>query len=186
MIRLPSGSLVFELAGGQDIDIPCSAEAVQFELAGDLDGLVDSELFKNAAVAVLHYFKHELHRTSVSVAEFSAALEKVLHGFGLTYVTAGSAAANHRPLAVETNLATLVFDGLELLFYQRLRDELRRQLQPAPRVIRFHGLRDCVKQLAGAKRWNGRCQGLSDQIVEFLRTSLRAEGLSKPCGLVVT
>ena len=47
-------------------------------------------------------------------------------------------------------------DARELVFFPRLRRELRTQLQNSPRVVRFRGLRGCVKQLAGARRWS-RC-----------------------------
>lgn len=182
MIPLQPDSLVFKLAGGDSI--PCSAEAVSFEIAGDAAGKVDKELLRNAAAAVLHYFKTECNATSISAEEFSRALEKVLHGFGLTYVNAEISSAPQLSIA-ETDLCALSSDGLELLFFPRLREELHRQLQRAPRVVRFRGLRDCVKQLAGSKRWSPRCQTLNDQIVEYLRSAFNAGSASRPCGLVV-
>ncbi|MBI5385667.1 MAG: hypothetical protein HZA90_13395 [Verrucomicrobia bacterium] len=183
MIPLPHDSLVFKLAGGDTI--PCTTDAVNFQIAGDGAGLVDAELLRNAAAAVLHFFHKEHHRTSVSVEEFSSALEKVLHGFGLTFVTAGSPLTIEAPRIAEADLCSLVMEGMELLFFHRLREELRRQLGPAPGIVRFRGLRDCVKHLAGAKRWSPRCQTLSDQIVDYLRGSLSSERVLKPCGLVV-
>ena len=183
MTLLPHDSLVFKLAGGGPI--PCCAGAVNFELIGDGAVLLDDELLRNAAVAVLHYFKNEMGRDSVSPEEFSTALETVLHKLGLIHVKAASVPGIGLPSIAEADLCALVVDRMELLFFQRLREELRRHLQPGPRLVRFYGLRDCVKQLAGAKRWTARCQTLNDQIVEHLRTSLNAEKLSKPCGLVV-
>jgi len=52
-------------------------------------------------------------------------------------------------------------------------------------VLRFRGLRDCVKRLAGAKRWSARCNDLNDQIVEYLRTCLSAEPKGSSCALMV-
>jgi hypothetical protein len=178
-----SDSLVFKLAGNDPI--PCSADSVHFEFVGEAAQVVDAELLRNAAAAVLHFFRTELHRESVPAAEFIAALEKVLHGFGLTHLRAAPDAAAKAPQMTQTDLCTLAGDGIELMFFQRLREELRRNLQPAPRVLHFHGLRPCVKQLAGARRWSPRCQALNDQIVEYLRTSLSAEQINRPCGLVV-
>jgi hypothetical protein len=66
-----------------------------------------------------------------------------------------------------------------------LRDELHQQLRHSPQIIRFRGLRGCVKQLAGARRWSIRCQRLSDQIVDFLRQCLTTESGVQPCALVV-
>ncbi len=183
MIPLPSGSLVFKLAG--DGQIPCTGQPVSFELTGEGASLVSAELVRNAAAAVLDYFRYEMKRSSVSVGEFTVALETVLHGLGLTHLKAAMATGAAGGGVGPTDLSTLVGDGLELLFFQRLRAELRRQLAPAPRLVRFYGLRPCVMRLAGARRWSPRCQALGDQIVDYLRTSLRAEPIPWACGLVV-
>jgi hypothetical protein len=184
MTPLPLHSLEFSLSGNGMI--PCTGEPVSFELSGEAAELVDCELVRNAAAAVLHYFRHELKRASVSPEEFSAALERVLHEFGLTHLEAGSGEKPGQSPLAKADLRTLIGeDALELVFFQRLRLELRRQLAPEPNVVCFHGLRSCVKQLAGAQRWSPRCQTLHDRIVDFLRSSLSAEPLGKPCGLVV-
>src|SRR5437773_1161564 len=73
----------------------------------------------------------------------------------------------------------------ELVFFPRLRDELRKSLQESPGVVRFQGLRSCVKQLVGAHRWSPRCQKLSDQIVAFLRLCWSSEVATAGCALVV-
>jgi hypothetical protein len=75
--------------------------------------------------------------------------------------------------------------GCELLFFPRLRDALRHQLQQEPQSVRFRGLRSCVKQLAGAQRWCARCRTLHEQIVDFLRNCLTAESARKDCSLFV-
>jgi len=41
----------------------------------------DEEFVKEASAAVLHYFKQEQGRDSVTLGEFAEALEKVLQGF---------------------------------------------------------------------------------------------------------
>jgi hypothetical protein len=66
-----------------------------------------------------------------------------------------------------------------------LRGELRAQLRRTPRLVRFRGLRSCVKQLAGARRWGLRCERLEEQIVEYLRGCLGAEPEQAHCALVV-
>ena len=72
-----------------------------------------------------------------------------------------------------------------LLFYPRLRDELRWLLRQSPRVLRFRGLRGCAKQLAGARRWSARCEKTQEQIVEYLRSCLTAEPEQNNCALMV-
>jgi len=180
MTPLPSDCLVFKLIGEELI--PCTGPAVSFELAGEGASLVSEHVFQEAAKAVLHYFRHELRRQSVTVGEFSAALEVVLHSLGMTQFKAAPELVNREK---DTNLLALVEEGMELLFFPRLREELRRQLRPGPEVVRFRGLRGSVLRLTGARRWSPRCQSLKEQIVDFLRTSLQAEPLGRPCGLVI-
>ncbi|MBI3417979.1 MAG: hypothetical protein HY043_22035 [Verrucomicrobia bacterium] len=184
MIQLRSDCLVFETAAGHAI--PCSAELVTIELIGEAAGLLDPEMIRNATAAVLHYFKEELNRQTVSVAEFSQALEQVLRGFGLTISSAGETLEPDNSPALDLRrLARDSGKNFELLFFPRLRDELRQQLKDSPRLVRCQGLRPCVKQLAGAQRWSGRCEFLSDQIVDYLRRCLSADFSTGECSLLV-
>ncbi len=184
MIQLADDYLVFQLNNGESI--PCSAEMVSIELMGESAALFDREFVQHAATAVLHYFKQELGRDSVTVGEFSLALERVLRGFGLSVSMSGSAAII--PGMAEADLNRLAFDsgkGFELVFFPRLREEFQNQLRQSPQILRFRGLRGCVKQLMGARRWSARCQIMQDQIVEFLRTCLCVENPGAKCALVV-
>ena len=184
MIQLADDYLMFELNNGESI--PCSAEQVSIELMGESASLFDREFVQHAATAVLHYFKQELGRNSVTVSEFALALERVLRGFGLSVIDEGS--ATNIPRMAEADLRRLAFDsgkGFELVFFPRLREELQNQLRHSPQMLRFHGLRGCVKHLVGARRWSTRCQIVQDQIVEFLRTCLCVENPGNRCALVV-
>ncbi len=184
MIALSSDFLLFELASGERI--PFSAEMISVELMGDSGSVLEPEFVKHAAASVFHYFKHELGQESVSVTEFAGALEKVLRGLGCTVLAAEPPEVSVEP--VEADLARLANEsggGCELTFFPRLRGALRDQLRTSPGFIRFHGLRSCVKQLAGARRWSPRCESLRDQVVEYLRQCLTAEARHQQCGLVV-
>jgi hypothetical protein len=189
MIQLKSDCLIFNTHDG--VQVPCSAEWVTLELMGEGAELIDEEVVHHAAAAVLHYFKNELLRQSVSVGEFAIALEKVLQGFGLSVYADHPSQQPPEPAprrVLESNLHELASnagEGLELLFFPNLRQELRRQLDQSPHVLRFHGLRSCVKQLAGADRWNGRCQSLHDQIVDYLRSCWATEPARHSCALMV-
>ncbi len=176
MIALSANCLLLQLADGQSV--PFSPEMLSVEFVGNTPTLIDSDFVRNAANAVVYYFRHELQRHTVTISEFTAALAKVLRGFCPELNQGGAAQA--RVLAViESDLGHLMFgDGAEgeLFFFPRLREELRAQLRLEPRELRFRGLRDCVKLLAGARRWTPRCADLRDQVVEFLRNCLTAEG----------
>ncbi len=184
MIALHSDHLIFQLTNGESV--PCSAEMISIEIAGNAGELLDNELLRHAAASVFHYFKCELERQTVTVGEFALALEKVLRGFGLTLY------ADEPPPLPEADLAAdlrhLACDSaasLELFFFPRLRDALRAQLRQSPRVLHFRGLRGCVKKLAGARRWSARCEQMQEQIVGYLRECLTAEPEQKRCALVV-
>jgi hypothetical protein len=184
MITLAADCLLFEMATGETI--PCSADMVSVELEGDTAEQFDSEFVQHATNAVFHYFKHELGRQTVSLGEFAGALERVLGGFAATAQPA--TATNARPHVLEFDLGRLADEsgpGSELFFFPRLRAELQRHLQQAPRVLRFRGLRGCVKQLTGARRWSLRCQSLEGEIVAYLRQCLSAESASEEFALVV-
>lgn len=183
MIALLSDCLLFQLTNGESV--PCSAEMISVELVGN-DGWLDPEVLRHAAASVFHYFKNDLCRESVTVGEFAGALEKVLRNLGFT-IRAG-AMEPRSPETGETDLGLMAResgDSFELFFFPRLRDELRAKLRQAPRVLRFRGLRGCVKRLAGARRWSVRCEKLQDHIVEYLRQCLTAEPESTDCALVV-
>ncbi len=184
MIALASDYLLFELASGETV--PFSADNVSIEVCGDNAALFDSEFVRQAASAVFHYFKYELERQTVSVAEFAGALEKVLTGFAFRTLRVGGRLAG--PAFLESDLRPLAeASGMnsELFFFPRLREELRRQLSHGPRVVRFCGLRGCVKSLAGARRWSSRCRKLEEEIIDYLRECLTAEPKKMELALVV-
>lgn len=172
MISLSQDCLLFELGSGESI--PFSSEMITIELMGDAATPFDPELVQHAAASVFHYFRNDLARESVTVGEFTEALEKALRGLGF-YVstteteTTRTAGADLRMLARESGAAR------ELVFFPRLRNELRSLLQTSPRLVRFRGLRGCVKHLAGARRWSPRCESLRDQIIGYLRECLSTE-----------
>lgn len=208
MIQLRSDCLVFEVSGGDKI--PCSVEKLTIEvLAESLENL-DPEVIREAAAAVLHYFRDDLGRETVTLVEFTDALEHVLTGLG--YEIAGGSVT---PL-VETNpepsvtavgavgdgvgassssggcaecdlgaMAESLGDGLELGFYPRLRTELRALLAGQPQLVRFNGLRRCAKQLARTRRWCPRSVKVSEEIVGFLRDCWGAERPRRNCSLLV-
>jgi len=197
MIQLRSDCLVFEVSGGDKI--PCSVEKLTIEvLAESLEDL-DPDVIQNAAAAVLHYFRDDLGRETVTLEEFTGALEHVLKGLG--YNIAGgafsptaegtiSADGEHEAgrRMVECDLGAIVEtlgDGLELGFYPRLRMELKSLLAGQPSVVRFNGLRRCAKRLARTRRWCARSLQISDEIVGFLRDCWGAERPQKTCSLLV-
>jgi hypothetical protein len=185
MIQLHPDYLLIQTASGETI--PCSAESVTVELIGDSVSDLDPEMIHHVSNAVLHYFKHDLGRDLVSVMEFSKALERVLIGLGFDVQAADPDPASMEGIT-NADLCDLLPDSgqnFELVFFPRLRDTLKNQLRDTPRMLCLDRLRDCVKQLTGAKRWNQRCQDLSDQIVYFVRHCMETESPHPSCSVFI-
>ena len=184
MILLTPDCLLFQMPSGESV--PFSAEMISVELSDGAGGLFEQDFVEHAAASVFHYFKNHLRRKTVSMAEFASAFESVLHALGLK-LDAGQVAVKTMSEGVKDLrlLAQEAGAGCELIFFPRLRASVREQAQSAPQLIRFHGLRGCVKRLLGAQRWSPRCEEFRDQIVEFLRRSVSIEAAGDSCALLV-
>jgi hypothetical protein len=181
MIALAEDVLIFEMGDGESV--PFSAEMISVELMGSAASLFDVDFVRHASHAVFHYFRNELGRKTVLVSEFAEALEKVLRGFVLP-----TRAPNQKGPVLESDLCQLACEsgkGCELFFFPRLRQELQSHMTQAPAMLRFRGLRGCVKQLVGARRWTPRCQDLKDQILDYLRQCVCAQPCERELALVV-
>ena len=183
MIPPPTACLVFKPG---TTEISCTGGEVCLELVGEGVASIDTEMIRQVAAGVLHYFREEQGRTSITVGEFAEALVRVLKGFGMHV---GMEDAPVPPSTWnETDLIRLAgeCDGVfELAFFPRLRREIDQQVNPESRVLKFTGLRECVKRLSGARRWSGRCEEMSDQIVAFLRHCLSEHPQAANHGLVI-
>lgn len=160
-----------------------SAEQVAFQLVGPKAQQYAEEI-RAAVAAVVYFFRNDLGRSTVSLADFAATLDKALAGLGLSL----ELPLRQAELGLETDLASLLAwapESREGAGFAPLRRHLREQLRVRPAVIRYCGLRDCVRRALGVPRWTPRCQRLADQIVGFLRACLQADGRGSRCILVV-
>jgi hypothetical protein len=184
MIWLGTEYLMFEMPTGESVAF--SSDAIAVEIVDETDGELDTHMVKQAANAVYHYFKHELGRHTVTVGEFARAMEKALDGFEISIV---STQPGRKPARVaEADLVEIAQDSgraFELNFFPRLRSALKSQLVGDPSVVRFTGLRDCCKELTGAKRWSPRCSAMEEQIVGYVRECLHTDAATAGCTLVV-
>jgi hypothetical protein len=184
MIAFASHCLLFELPTGERV--PFTADMVSVEVVGEGLSVINPEVVRHAAASVVHYFKYDLGRETVSLGEFAEVLEKVLRGLGYNVrQEPGNGASDASRDADLHQLARDAGDAGELVFFQRLREALRTQLRHSPQRVVFSGLRPCVKLLTGSRRWGRRCQWLQEQIVAFLRDCLGAETPPGQCVLVV-
>jgi hypothetical protein len=191
MILLRRDCLVFETSEGS---IPMTAERVTMDVLGDAIQLLDQEILRHVSESVLHYFKEELGKSSVTIAEFTQTLERALGALGLTVQSVKVKSDSSPPLppqprVAESDLAHLISESqpaMELLLFPNLRLTVQKLLDGSPDVIRFRGLRPCVKQMLKARRWSQGCQRLNDQIVDYLRGCFDSERRSASCALLVS
>jgi hypothetical protein len=207
MIALRDDFLLVAQEGGHYI--PCSVEHLTFELAGSAAHQVDPEWMKQAAAGVLHYFKDELGKSHVTVAEFATALSKVFQGLGLTAdvtainppptETASEAPAVPDAPTCETpgaapgqvwrgDLRAIAVASVtlgELAFQQALLGQLAAALESGPQTVEFSGLRGCVKMITGRKHWCPECRRWSAWIVDLLRSWLSEKASNRHVSLVV-
>jgi hypothetical protein len=190
VIQRPSNYLAFETEDGV---IPCAVDDLAVELVGDGIVGLSTELLREASLGLLKYFREDLGREQVTVAEFAQALASVLQGFGfelkLEAAAEGTEGEAEPQRVAEIALDELVNDGEVALaggFFPRIRSELHRRLEDAPTLVRLTGLRSCVKRLSKSPRWNGRCQRLNDQIVTYLRLCFAERPPGADCTIMMT
>lgn len=199
MIALRDEFLLVAQEGGQYI--PCSVEHLTFELAGNAAKQVDPEWMRQAAAGVLHYFKEELGKSHVTVAEFTEALSKVFQGLGLTAEVASveppTAVPGNEALAIEPlppqavwrgDLRAIAFESVklgELAFQQALLTQLAAALESSPQTVEFSGLRGCVKMITGRKIWCPECRRWSAWIVDLLRSWLSEKAADRHVSLLI-
>lgn len=185
MIQLRPDCLWVEKDQGNTI--ACSAEQITIELMGGAAEGLDKEMVRQAAAGVLHYFKVDQGKEFVTVGEFAAALAKVLNGFGLD-IQSADLVEGVASQVVTLDLGKIARDcgkDFEMAFFVRLRESLRTSLADSPKALQFQGLRTCVKELAGARRWCARCTQLQEQIIQFLRECLEQEAKGRGCSMLV-
>jgi len=183
MIALAADCILLRRTNGEAE--PVNPGTISIEVFTEGESPFDEDFVKEASAAVLHYFKKEQGRESITLGEFAEALEKVLKGFTPDQELSGEESEARIVEADLQKLASLSDEAFELTFFPRLRAELRSRLQLSPQVLHFRGLRSCVFRLTGARRWTHRCRNLEEQIVSFLRQCLAAESQAGSCALMV-
>ena len=184
MIALQSDCLLFQLANGESV--PCSAEMISFDITGTSCGLLDPETLRHAAASVFHYFKEELGAKPSPSANSPSRWKKSCAASASSSAPAASnriRRARARPTSAGSRANPPT--AWSCSFSRACAANSAPSSGQSPRVVRFRGLRGCVKQLAGARRWSHRCERLQDQIVEYLRGCLTAEPEQNECALVV-
>lgn len=119
--------------------------------------------------AVVHFLRVQYHGTVIAVEALFDKIRHSLKNLGLSEMSEGLATKNP-PVSISlTDIARRAGSGYELVFYHLLADRFQRAACQGVAHVYCYGLRQCVKNLVGAKKWSPRCERLSADIQEFLQ-----------------
>jgi len=170
MIPQDRYSITVHLPGGGSLLLLPHVVAEAFSKGQPLGGEIEPWQIQEMAEALIYHLRVDLKRDAIGFDELVSALKELAVACGFQTTT----------IAVETivsaDLYVLAQDtgyGFELAFFQSIERAIRDFRAGHARLIRFVGLRACVKMLVGARNWCKKCQRLSDEIVEFIRSHMQ-------------
>ena len=130
--------------------------------------------------SVSSYLENEFDENVVTSVRLEKAVRSVLQVIGYADVATCFRSAPPPARLSLAEVAREAGNGYELIFFELLRAKLREMLSVPVEKVQFVELRGCVKILRSAKYWGRDCNGLSQEIVEFIRgeVSSSAKNLS--------
>lgn len=169
MIQLNPRSICLHLPHGETV--PLLAKSVVHAYCEQKPLGIDMESWQleEVAHALIHYLRVDLHRDTIAADDFFEALST------LVIVVGDHPAQKSEEPIQSANLYHMAQEpgcAFELAFFRAVQRATREFKAQRTRLIRFVGLRPCVKLLLGAKNWGKSCQRLSDEIVDFIRRQM--------------
>jgi hypothetical protein len=156
------------------------------QLAASIDSAArhlggEHEWLAHSVAAAIHLYACEcLPQRTIAADEIAEVVEAVLMKLGYTEL---AMAYRQRHQTAEVRLDGITGQspaGFELEFFRQLDTALRPITSEDLAVMHLRGLRGCVMQLRGARRWCVGCRSLAEEIVEHVRaraTQLRPANL---------
>ena len=122
--------------------------------------------------AAIHLFACECARSqTISCQEVDEMVTEVLATLGHPNASRAYARRAERS-EIRLDEMALRGGGFELGFYRLLDFALQVAGDEDLSLVRLHGLRSCVMQLLGARRWGPGCRQLAEEIVTHVRTRI--------------
>ena len=174
MIQLNHYSIYVQLSNGEQMPLLAEDVAKSFCQSQPLSAGLEPWQVEEIAAALIHHLRVNRKQENVAFGDFIVALSNLVSVCGL------NATMDSKALPC-TNLYRLAQDtgyGFELAFFESVKQSIQQLRDCKARVIRFVGLRSCVKLLVGAKNWCKTCQRLNDEIVGFIRSHMLRLGES--------
>ena len=117
---------------------------------------------------VVHFLKVNYNGTVIAIGCLFDKIRHSLKDLGLDEMSEGLETIPP-PISISlTDTARRAGSGYELVFYRLLSERFQRAAAHGVEHVFCYGLRKCVKNLAGAKKWCPRCERLANEIREFL------------------
>jgi len=142
------------------------AESIEHAAAGA--GYHRWHLAPDVARAIAVYLENDWVAPSLTIEHLCEMVRRSLEGIGFDDIAQKSLIVPPRVSISLTELAML--GGIELSFYNLLRERLTDALDVQVGGVKLEGLRDCSKLLGSAGRWRRNCGRISDDIIHFCRT----------------
>ena len=152
------------------------AESIEHAAAGA--GYHRWHLAPEVARAIAVYLENDFSSPSLSLDNLTEMVRRSLEGIGFDDIARKSVIVPPRVSISLVELAMVA--GMELAFFQMLRERLTDALDVQVGGVKLEGLRDCSKHLGSSGRWQRNCVRISDDIIHFCRTFVHR---SVPCAV---
>jgi hypothetical protein len=169
MIQLCDDMAWVKLADGRLAPFDEHRLAVSIHRAAENNGVSDWWLAESVAAAVHMYTVNSRSDGIIESGEIVEVVAQVLATLGYKTVSeAYGGGTDH--VAIDLDELTRRMDAaFELEFFQRLDRALGAAASQRFLVMEVNGLRACVMQLRGGRRWSEGCRRLAEEIVAHVR-----------------
>jgi len=143
--------------------------AMSIHKAAEKVGHFEWWLAESIAAAVHAFAVKSRSEPVMPSEEISEVVGAVLASLGYDWISEAYAAGADRVAIHLNELAWRTNAGFELEFFQQLDHALGAASNHRLVAMRLDGLRACVMQLRGTRRWTAGCRQLAEDIVEHVR-----------------
>ena len=169
MIRMHTDILWVRADDGRLVPFDEHRLATSIQKAAESVGQSDWWLAESIAAAVHAFAIKSRNDHTIPSKEVLEIVSTVLTTLGYDWISEVYAGTTNRVAIHLNELAWRTSAGFELEFYQQLDHALGAASNGRLVAIRVDGLRACVMQLRGARRWTADCRRLAEDIVEHVR-----------------
>lgn len=143
------------------------ADSIQLAARGA--GHADWWLAESVAAAVQLYARQCLRGSTIAMQEMVEIVVAVLSALGYTEISEAYAQQRRRVRIQLDELSARADEVFELRFFRELDGALNAATDKRLSLLEVRGLRRCVMQLRGVRRWDAACRRLAEEIVQYIR-----------------